>query len=90
MQYIFYCGSSILDIPSVDEFADDMDDESNEIDDEFEKVNNPLSYHLKQHFRMRRRQRNQRSHSINESPNHHQLSLDNEKVNTLIFQTISY
>ena len=32
--------------------SDDIQEleECNEIDDEYEKVNNPLSYHLKQHF----------------------------------------
>ena len=54
-----------------------MDEEVNEINDEFEKVNNPLSYHLKQHFRMRRRKRSQ---SINEPTSHHQQVADKVKV----------
>ena len=57
-------------------------EECNEIDDEYEKVNNPLSYHLKQHFRMRRRQRSERGLSFNES-NSQQYNCqqsDNEKV----------
>ena len=62
---------------SVDQFSDDMDDEVNEINDEYEKVNNPLSYHLKQHFRLRRRQRSERGLSFNES---NSQQSDNEKV----------
>ena len=47
---------------------------------EYEKVNNPLSYHLKQHFRMRRRKRSQRSQSINEPTSHQQQVADKVKV----------
>ena len=72
--------NSFLDISSVEPFSDDMDEEVNEINDEYEKVNNPLSYHLKQHFRMRRRQRSQRSQSINEPTSHHQQVPDKVKV----------
>ena len=57
-----------------------MDEEVNEINDEYEKVNNPLSYHLKQHFRMRRRQRSQRSQSINEPSSHNQQETIKVKV----------
>ena len=59
--------------------SDDIQEfeECNEIDDEYEKVNNPLSYHLKQHFRMRRRQRSERGLSFNES---NSQQSDNEKV----------
>ena len=64
----------------MDQSSDDMDDEVNEINDEYEKINNPLSYHLKQHFRMRRRQRSQRSLSINEPTSHHKQMTDNAKV----------
>ena len=71
---------SFLDISSVEPFSDDMDEEVNEIDDEYEKVNNPLSYHLKQHFRMRRRQRSQRSQSINEPSSRNQEVTDKIKV----------
>merc|ERR1712223_2276253 len=67
---------------SVDQFPDDMDDEVNEINDEYEKVNNPLSYHLKQHFRMRRRQRSERSQSINEPTSNHQQSSDSPKLSS--------
>ena len=68
------------DISSVEPFSDDMDEEVNEINDEYEKVNNPLSYHLKQHFRMRRRQRSQRSQSINEPSSHNQQETIKVKV----------
>jgi len=64
-------------IPTVDDFSDM--DVFNEIDDEYEKINNPLSYHLKQHFRMRQRKRSQRSISVNETTNHLRQS-DNEKA----------
>ena len=59
--------------------SDDIQEfeECNEIDDEYEKVNNPLSYHLKQHFRLRRRQRSERGLSFNES---NSQQSDNEKV----------
>ena len=68
------------DISPAEQFADELDEEVNEINDEYEKVNNPLSYHLKQHFRMRRRQRSQRSHSINEPSSHHEQAADKVKV----------
>ena len=64
--------------------SDDIQEfeECNEIDDEYEKVNNPLSYHLKQHFRMRRRQRSERGLSFNESNSqqYNSQQSDNEKV----------
>ena len=64
--------------------SDDIQEfeECNEIDDEYEKVNNPLSYHLKQHFRMRRRQRSERGLSFNESNSqqYNNQQSDNEKV----------
>ena len=72
--------NSFTDISSAEQFSDDMDEEVNEINDEYEKINNPLSYHLKQHFRMRRRQRSQRSQSINEPTSHHQQVPDKVKV----------
>ena len=64
--------------------SDDIQEfeECNEIDDEYEKVSNPLSYHLKQHFRMRRRQRSERGLSFNESNSqqYNNQQSDNEKV----------
>ena len=68
----------LLDIPSSSDDFTDLDD-YNDIDDEYEKISNPLSYHLKQHFRMRRRQISQRSISVNERTSHHHQS-DDEKV----------
>ena len=64
--------------------SDDIQEfeECNEIDDEYEKVSNPLSYHLKQHFRMRRRQRSERGLSFNDSNSqqYNGQQSDNEQV----------
>ena len=55
-----------LDEISLNHESSDLEEED-AIDDEFEKMNHPLRYHLKQHFRMRRQQRkNERRLSINE------------------------